>query len=165
MEALGALREILLGAMPTFVLLWILYFYISRFFYGPLQKTLRQRHESTVGLREQAEAALAKLEQGTAHYQQALREGRSEVYRIQEQERQRALDYRAELIREAQQRAEAMVAQARNEIRADVENAKSGLAADAEQIAVSITHAILQPGISSRQSVKSFPGASEATPS
>ena len=164
MEALQALGDILLHAVPTFLLLWILYFYIARVFYPPLQNTLRQRHESTVGLRKAAEAALAKVEQSTAEYQEALRVSRAEVYRIQELERQRALDRRAEMIREAQQQAERMVTRARNDIRADVENAKIGLASESEQIALSITQAILKPGLPSHGIANAFPGGSEVAP-
>ena len=62
MQALYALKEILIGAIPTFVLLWILYFFITYVFYRPLDRTLRKRREDTAGLRQTADAALAELE-------------------------------------------------------------------------------------------------------
>ncbi len=154
MGALSALKQILLGAIPTFLLVWILYFYTTRIFFRPLQKTLRKRHESTVGLRKAAEANLARAEQKTAEYQEALRSARSELYRIQEQERQSALERRAEVLRQAQQRAEETVFRARDEIREDVETAQKSLSAEAGQIALSITQSILKP-----VAVSSLPGS------
>ena len=166
MGALSALKQILLGAIPTFLLVWVLYFYITRIFFRPLQKTLQKRHESTVGLRKTAEADLVQAEQKTAQYQEALRSARSELYGIQEQERQSALERRAELVRQAQQRAEEMVFRARDEIRADVEAAKKSLAAEAGEIAYTITQSILKPvGVSSPPgSLGAPPGGSEVSP-
>src|SRR5258708_3146065 len=100
MGALIALKQILLGAVPPFVLVWILYFYVTRVFFRPLQKTLQQRYDSTAGLRKKAEADLAAAEEKTAQYQGALRTARSELYNIQEQERKGALEQRAEIIRQ-----------------------------------------------------------------
>ena len=145
MEALNALGRILLASIPTFLLVWILFLYITRIFLRPLEKTLRKRYESTVALREAAEAALARAERKTSEYQEALRTARAETYHIQEQERQSALDRRAEIIRQAQRRAEEIVSRARQEIRADVEDAKQRLAVEAGDIALSITRAVLMP--------------------
>ncbi len=166
MGALSALGQILLASVPTFLLVWILYLYTTRVFFRPLEKTLQKRHQSTVGLRKAAEADLARAERKTAEYQEALRAAWAEIYRIQEQERQSALDQRAEIVRQAQQRAEEMVTQARQEIRDDVEDAKKRLAGDAEQIAISITRAILKPVAVPSQSstLRGSPGGLEVAP-
>src|SRR3954462_10777335 len=131
MEVLDSLKEIVIGAIPTFILLWIFYFYVTKVFYGPLQTTLRKRREETAGLRQTAEAALAEVEKQTAKYQAALRTAQSEIYRIQEQERQRALDQRAEIVRQARTRAEQPIATAQQQIRQEAEAAKATLGADA----------------------------------
>ena len=59
MQTLVALGDILVKAIPTFILVWILYSYISRMFLKPLQKTLQQRQESTEGLRKAAEERIS----------------------------------------------------------------------------------------------------------
>ena len=145
MEPLIALREILLGALPTFLLVWILYFYMTRVFFRPLRKTLQKRHELTGGLREVAEANLAAAERKAAEYEEALRAARSELYQQQDQERQRSQEQRGEVLRRSRQQAEEMVGRARQEIRQDVEEAQKRLASDSEQIALSITRTILEP--------------------
>src|ERR1035437_5121817 len=66
MEAtLHALGGILLKAVPTFLLLVLLHFYLKGVFFKPLQKVLRQRYEATEGefaeltaARRRAEAAV-----------------------------------------------------------------------------------------------------------
>ncbi len=144
MEVLNALKNLLVGAIPTFLLVWILYLYVTRVFLRPLEITMRKRREETVGLRQTAEAALAEAEKKTAKYQEALRSAKAEIYHIQEQERQRALEQRAEIVRQARQRAEEMANSARQQIHEDAENAKKTLASEAETLAVSITRVILR---------------------
>ncbi len=146
MDVLTSLKDILLNAIPTFILVWVLYFYTSRIFFRPLQKTLQERHASTVGLREAAEANIVLAEQKTSQYQEALQSARTELYRQQEQERQQALDRRTEILRQSRQQAEEMVKRAQQEIRAEAEQAKKRLEAESDQIALSIAQAILKFG-------------------
>ena len=145
MEPLIALGDILLNAIPTFILVWILFVYTSRVFLKPLQETLRKRRESTEGLRQGAEARMALAERKTAEYQEALRASAAELYRQQEQERQKALEQRAEIMRQARQRAEELIGRARQEIRQDTELARKQLAQESERMAQWIMQAILEP--------------------
>ena len=145
MEPLIALGDILLNAIPTFILVWILFLYTSRVFLKPLQETLRKRRESTEGLRQAAQARLALAERKTAEYQEALRVSSAELYRQQERERQKTLEQRAGILRQARQRAEEQITHARQEIRQDTEIAKKQLAQESEWMAQWITQAILGP--------------------
>ena len=144
MQTLIALADILVKAIPTFVLVWVLYFYISRVFLKPLERTLHKRHESTDGLRKAAEARISQAEQKTATYQEALRANSAELYRQQEQERQKAMEQRAEILRQARQRAEERLAHVRREIRQDTDQAKGQLERESEQMAQRITRILLQ---------------------
>ena len=145
METLVALQAILIKSIPTFILVWILYWYISRMFLSPLQKTLQQREDSTEGLRKAAEERISLAERKTAEYQEVLRSHSADVYRQQEQDRQRAMEKRAEILRQARQRAEKRVTQARREILQDAEEAKKVLQKESEQMARQIVRAILEP--------------------
>lgn len=162
MEPLVALGRILIQAIPTFILVWIVYFYATRIFLRPLQKTMYERYQATGGKRELAERSLAVAEQKAAEYAEALRAARMELYRQQEQERQQVLERRAEVVRQARQRAEEMVARAKREIQEDVEEAKKCLASESEALAQSIRHAILgpAPGLSSSSPVSGPEGPS-----
>lgn len=151
MAALLALKNILIGAIPSFILVWLLFLYISKVILAPLAATLKKRREATTGLRESAEASIAQAEKKTAEYEAALRTARAEVYRIQEQERQKALEHRAEVLRQAHERAEQASKAAREEIRGEADAAKKTLAAQADAIASSIAQAILKPAGASRR--------------
>lgn len=157
MEPLVALGEILLGAIPTFLLVWVLYWYVTRVFFRPLRETLRKRHEATAGLRAAAEANIAAAERKAAQYEASLRAARSELYEQQEQERQKAIEQRAELVRRARRQAEETTARAKREIEQDVAEAKQRLGAESDTIARSIIRAILEPSASPPRS----PGETE----
>jgi F0F1-type ATP synthase membrane subunit b/b' len=145
MQTLVALGDILVKSIPTFILVWVLYLYISRMFLGSLQKTMQQRQDSTTGLRRAAEEQISQAEQKTAQYQEALRVHSAEIYRQQEQDRQRAMERRAEILRQARQQAEAQIGSARQEIHGQAEEAKRTLQQESEQMAQRITRAILEP--------------------
>ena len=161
MELLVALGQILVRAIPTFLLVWILYVYTVRVFHRPLQDALRKRYEATGKLREESEANLATAERKAAEYQEALRAAGTELYRQQEQERQKALEQRASLLRQARQQAEERVGQARQQIHEEEEEAKKLLVAESEQMARSITEVLLKPAALA-SSPGSFLGGSEA---
>jgi len=144
MQTLVALQSILLKAIPTFLLVWILYFYISRVFLKPLEAALHQRHESTEGLRKAAGARLSIAEQKAAAYQAALRTNSAEIYHQQELARQKAMEQRAEILRQARQRGEEQINRARQEIRQDIAEAKQQLDRESEQMAQWIARAILE---------------------
>jgi len=145
MEALVALQDILIKSIPPFILVWILYWYINRMFLTPLQETLQQREDATEGLRKAAEERIGLAERKTAEYQETLLSHSADIYRQQEQDRQRAMEKRAEILRQARQRAEEQIARARQDILQEAEEAKKVLQKESEQMAQWITRAILEP--------------------
>jgi F-type H+-transporting ATPase subunit b len=157
MQALVALGDILVKSIPTFILVWILYFYISRMFLRPLQETLQRRGDSTEGLRRAAEERIALAEKKTAEYQETLRSHSAEIYQQQEQDRQRAMEHRANILRQAQQQAQEQISRAREEILKETEEAKTVLQKESKEMALWITRAILEPP-SSGPSPTALPG-------
>src|SRR6266481_6618214 len=111
-ETLRALGGILLKAVPTFILVVLLHFYLKFIFFKPLQKVLRQRYEATEGARKLAESSLAKAAEKAAEYEAALRAARAETYKELEQLRRQLQDDRVAGVKEARVSAEASVAQA-----------------------------------------------------
>src|ERR1700691_1437351 len=84
-DTLRALGEILLKAVPTFLLVVFLHFYLKKMFFQPMERVLRERFEATEGARKLAEQALARAAARTAEYEAAIRAARSEIYQGQEQ--------------------------------------------------------------------------------
>src|SRR5580704_1601836 len=84
-DTLRALGQILLKAVPTFLLVVFLHFYLKKMFFQPLERVLRQRFEATEGARKLADQALERAASRTAEYEAALRAARSEIYQAQEE--------------------------------------------------------------------------------
>ena len=141
---LHALGGILLKAVPTFLLVVLLHFYLKGVFFKPLQKVLRQRYEATEGARKLAGESLERAAAKTAEYQAAMRAARTEIYQAQEQAHKRLQEGEFAELTAARQRAEAAVREARTQLARDVEAAKAGLARDSERLADQIAESILR---------------------
>jgi len=143
-ETLRQLGGILLRAVPTFILVVLLHFYLKFIFFKPLARILRQRYEATEGARKLAEASLAKASEKAAEYEAALRAARAETYKELEQLRRQLQDDRAVAVREARASAEAAVSQAKATLAAEVADLKKSLEAESDALADRIADKILR---------------------
>ena len=143
-ETLRALGGILLRAIPTFLLVVLLHFYLKFIFFKPLQRVLRERYEATEGARELAESSLAKASEKAAEYEAALRSARGETYRELEQMRRQLQEERAAGVREARLRADAAIGQAKVALVAEVAELKKNLEAESDSLADRIANKILR---------------------
>ena len=141
---LHALGGILLKAVPTFLLVVLLHFYLKGVFFKPLQKVLRQRYEATEGARKLAGEFLEHAAAKTSEYEAGMRAARAEIYQAQEQSHKRLQEAEFAELTAARRRAEAAVQEARNQLAGDVEAAKAGLARDSELLANQIVESILR---------------------
>ncbi len=135
MQALGGL---FLKALPTFLLVILLHFYLRAMLYGPIEKILKRRDAATEGNRKAADESLARADQKAREYEHALREARGEVYREQEEFRKQQRDEHAAAVNEARARAAAVVAEARQSIQAETAEAMRTLDAQADALAEQI---------------------------
>jgi F-type H+-transporting ATPase subunit b len=141
---LHALGGILLKAVPTFLLVVLLHFYLKSIFFKPLEKVLHERHEATEGARKLAGQSLERASAKTAEYEAAMRAARAEVYQAQEQLHKQLQEHAEAEFAAARQRAEAAVKEAKALLAQDVEGAKAGLARDSELLADLIVESILR---------------------
>src|ERR1700738_1399757 len=100
-HTLRQLGELLLGAVPTVLLLAALYILYTFLVHRPLIAVLAERRNRTQGAMEKARADIAAAEARTAEYEQRLREARAAVFRAQEARRQAVLQARANALNEA----------------------------------------------------------------
>src|ERR1700747_2115081 len=105
-ETLRQLGELLLGSIPTIVMLVIMYAIYTVVVHNPLSKVLAERRSKTEGAIEKARADVAAAEARTAEYEQKLREARMAVFRTQETRRQAALQARAAAVAKARARGQ-----------------------------------------------------------
>ena len=149
-ETLQQLGELLLGAVPTVILLALLYALYTAIVHKPLQRVLAERRSKTEGAVEKSRADIAAAEARTAEYEQRLREARAAVFRAQEARRQTALQARTEALNEARHRAQARVQAAKKDIENDRAQAQKSLPAAAAALAQEIVRRVLQPAGAAR---------------
>ncbi|HEX4785660.1 MAG TPA: ATP synthase F0 subunit B [Candidatus Sulfotelmatobacter sp.] len=149
-ETLRQLGELLLGSIPTVILVTLLYALYSTIVHKPLRHVLADRRSKTEGAVEKSRADIAAAEARTAEYEQKLREARAAVFRAQEARRQAALQARTNALNDARSKAQAQVLAAKNAIEADRAAAEQGLPADAAALAGEIVRRVLQPAQAAR---------------
>jgi F-type H+-transporting ATPase subunit b len=144
-QLLAQLGGLLLGAIPTIVIMVLLYGTYTVLVHRPLVQVLAERRSKTEGAIEKARADIAAAEARTAEYEQRLREARLAVFKSQEARRQVALQARAAALAKARSEAQAQVEQDRAAIEKDKLAAQSGLQAEAGKLASEIIRTVLQP--------------------
>src|SRR5882672_5346260 len=108
-QTLHQLGELLLGAVPTVILLALLYALFNFIVHKPLQRVLEERRSKTEGAIEKSKADIAAAEARTAEYEQRLREARATVFKAQDARRQAATQARSNAVAEARTKAQAQV--------------------------------------------------------
>ena len=144
-QTLQQLGELLLGAIPTVIMLAVLYALYSAIVHKPLRRVLEERRSKTEGAVEKSRADIAAAEARTAEYEQKLREARAALFRAQEARRQTVLQARASAVNEARTKAQAQVQAAKKDIEQDREAAQAALQGEAAALAQEIVRRVLQP--------------------
>ncbi len=144
-QTLQQLGELLLGSVPTVILLALLYALYTALVHKPLQRVLAERRSKTEGAVEKSRADIAAAEARTAEYEQKLREARAAVFRAQEARRQAVLQARTNALSETRTRAQAQVRAAKKDIEDDRAAAQGGLQGEVAALAQEIVRRVLQP--------------------
>ncbi len=143
-ETLRQLGGLLLGSVPTIILLALLYALYTTIVHKPLRRVLDERRSKTEGAIEKSRADIAAAEARTSEYEQRLREARAVLFRAQEARRRAALDARAAAMHEARIQAPAQVQAAKADIEKDREAAQSGLQGQVQALATEIMRRVVQ---------------------
>ncbi|HTU40817.1 MAG TPA: ATP synthase F0 subunit B [Candidatus Aquilonibacter sp.] len=144
-ETLRQLGELLLGAVPTVVLLALLYALYTAIVHEPLSRVLAERRRKTEGAVEKSRADIAAAEARTAEYEDRLREARGAIFRTQEAQRKKALEARHAALNQAREKAQAEVQSAKAGIEKDREAAQDSLRGEAQSLAEEIVRRVLEP--------------------
>jgi F-type H+-transporting ATPase subunit b len=144
MEAtLNALGGILLKAIPTLILLTLLYLYLKSMFFTPLQDVLKRRREATSGAREAAEASLKRASDRAGEYQSKLQDARAGIYREHEELRRQFLSEQSNQLDAARAKTHELVKTARVQLEQELEEGKGTLQTKAEELADQIASTLL----------------------
>lgn len=144
-ETLRQLGGLLLGSIPTIIMLLVLYGAYTVIVHKPLSKVLAERRAKTEGAIEKARADVAAAEARTAEYEQRLREARVALFKTQEARRQAALQARVAAVAAARARAQEQVKQAREAIDRDKGAAQESLQGESARLAAEIVRSVLRP--------------------
>jgi len=136
---------LLLDAIPTIVMLLLLYAIYQNLVRKPLERVLAQRRDRTEGALQSARANVASAETRTQEYEQKLREARLAIFKAQEGRRQQAQQLRTQALDEARAVAQEQIRQARAAIEQDIAQARAGMQVEAESLAGEIIRMILRP--------------------
>jgi F-type H+-transporting ATPase subunit b len=144
-QTLQQLGELLLGSVPTVILLGLLYALYTIVVHKPLRRVLDQRRDQTEGAIQKSQADIATADARTGEYEEQLRAARAAVFRAQEAKRQAAIEARATAVHEARGQAQAQVEAAKAAIEADRAVAEKSLQGEAEALAREIARRVLEP--------------------
>jgi F-type H+-transporting ATPase subunit b len=144
-QTLRQLGELLLGAVPTVIVLSLLSILYTFIVHRPLTAVLAERRNRTQGAMEKARADIAAAETRTAEYEQRLREARQKIFKDQETRRQQGSQARSQAIERARERAQQQVRIAQTALEEDKKEAMARLDADASRLAAEIVRTVLRP--------------------
>jgi|SRR5688572_5726615 F-type H+-transporting ATPase subunit b len=142
-SVIASLSALLVRALPTFLLLLLLHFYLKAMFFKPLERALKERKAATVGVRKRAEEALANAERKAAEYEEALRAARSEIYKEQEAMRIQWRQEQAAAVAGMRKTTEATIATARERLAKERDEAKASLGTRSDELAEQIAQSVL----------------------
>ncbi len=147
MEQLGhlftQLGDIIVRAVPAFVVFLLLHIYLKKVLFQPLERVLEERRGKTQGAISAAEAMVRAAAEKLGGYEHALSEARAGIYKEQEATRRRLASEQAASIDRARAEFSAKVASARAGIEAEAGQARISLAAEADHLAEKIAAAVL----------------------
>src|SRR5215813_14060205 len=138
------LGELFLGAVPTVLILIVLYFILKSLFFRPLLAVLAEREKRTAGAQKAAETAQAAAADKIKQYQEALKQARAKVYAEQEEARKKLLDERAALLKASRNLAASEVRAAKEKVARELIAAKRELETGAPQLAAEIAKRVME---------------------
>jgi F-type H+-transporting ATPase subunit b len=144
-ETLAKLGEIVLGAIPTALLLIFLWQVYNFLVHKPLAKVLAERRAKTEGAIEKARADVAAAEARTAEYEKRLREARTALFQAQDVRRKAAAEARTQAVAQARARAQQQIEAAKAAVEQDKVAAQQNLQAESARLASEIIARVLRP--------------------
>lgn len=142
-QTLKQLGELLLGAIPTVVLLLALYGFYHVLVHKPLVAVLAERRKRTQGAVEQARADISAAAARANEYETRLREARLAIFKSLDNRRKQAIEARTAAVAQAREGAQQQVAQAKAQLEQESATARVALSVASETIATQIISTVL----------------------
>jgi F-type H+-transporting ATPase subunit b len=130
--------------IPAILIFLALIFALQQLLFKPLLRVQAEREGRTSGLMANSRQQLDYCTEMFNKYEAAVRNGRTEGYRLQEEARADAMKERAEALQQARRSAERLLEESRSSIQAEVQAAKIQLEREVYEIARGIAAIVLQ---------------------
>jgi F-type H+-transporting ATPase subunit b len=144
-DILSQLAQLFLQAVPTVVIVFVLFVVLDRIFFRPLTSVLKQREELTVGALERAREQAAAAEAKSREYEEAFQSARQEVYRQREADRRSRMQEREVTLQKAREQAEGLIREAQARLAQEVAHAKGELETACRPLAEEISERLVGP--------------------
>ena len=122
------------------VMIWIL----NRTLFRPINRILEERERKTGRGSGSAGDLLSQVDEKVSRYESALRETRSEGYRVMEAQRAEAMAARGSQINDVKAEVYSLIEEEKGSIKKQSDTARATLAEDAKKMAADITATILK---------------------
>jgi F-type H+-transporting ATPase subunit b len=126
----------------------VMVFVLNATLFKPINRILEEREKRTRGRSSEAQDILRRVEEKLAHYEQTLRQTRTEGYRLMEQEHAVAMQERQARLNAAREEINRSVAEQKETVHAQAEEARTTLNREARRRAAEIGAQILHRPIS-----------------
>jgi F-type H+-transporting ATPase subunit b len=126
----------------------VMVFVLNATLFKPINRILEEREKRTRGRSSEAHDILRRVEEKLTHYEQTLRQTRTEGYRLMEQEHAVAMQERQAMLNAAREEINRSVAEQKEIIHAQAEEARATLNSEARRLAAEIGAQILHRPIS-----------------
>ena len=140
------LGQLFFQALPTVLLVFLLFVILERIFFRPLTAVMKQREELTVGALARARDQAATAGTKTREYEAAFQAARQEVYRQREADRHANLEQRDAAVLKAREQADVLIREAQAELAGEVARAQAELDAACPPLAEEISESLVGPG-------------------
>lgn len=135
MDIQAQLAELFIRAVPTLILLIVLYVALDLILFQPLKKTLAERHRLTEGAQAAAQQARASAQQSSSEYEDKVRAVKTEMYRELEEARRRAMADQQRALDEARHRASELVSGVQHSLDEEAAQVRGSLINETEAVA------------------------------
>src|SRR5688572_3251999 len=126
------------------VVIFLMVFVLNRTLLKPINRILAEREKQIGGRLSEAQMLSAEAEEKMRKYQSALRDARTDGYRLLEKERAAGLKQKDEKVRQHREELSQTVAQELESIKKQQEKVRSELEAQADTMGVLISSQILR---------------------
>jgi F-type H+-transporting ATPase subunit b len=122
----------------------VLYAFMSRLFFKPIARILKERRQLIEGRLQAAQLSVAEADRKAQEYEQELKAARTETFRLQEAQRDKELTERTELLNRSKADSDRTVQETRTSLLSEAESAAKTLDAEVAGLAGKLTTVLLQ---------------------